>query len=212
MTKLNPRPKGQHYVPRMLLEKFTGDSPKNMVWVYDLEQRKARPSKPRNTAKHSNLYSPIGPDGQRVDLMEKALSDLESAATTPYLQLLSGEIPRGTARAEFALFVAMQYLRSPRHIRSMADGEARMMHQMMMMQTPDKEALASLHEEMGRPLSPEQVDRQWDFINDPKRYGISVHLQRGLVALGAAPGIAKILESRRWYIFRSESKKTGHFR
>lgn len=161
MKSSNPRPKSQHYVPRMMLEKFAGDSPKNMVWVYDLDQRKARPSKPKNTAKQSNLYSPVGPDGQRVDHMEKALSDVESAATDPYMRLLSGEIPRGMARAEFAFFIALQYLRSPRHIRSVAEGDARIMHRMMMMRTPDKEALADLHEEMGRPLSTGEVDEQW---------------------------------------------------
>lgn len=205
-AKEKPRPKGQHYVPRMMLEHFVGSSPKNMVWVYDLDEGIARPSKPSNTAKQSNLYSPVGPDGDRIDMLEDAFSQLESAAKEPYLQLLAGEIPTGNARAEFSLFVAMQYLRSPRHMRSVADGNARMMHQLMMMRTPNKEALASLHQEMGQPLTDEQIDRQWAFIRDPSRYGLNISLHRGLIALGAAPEIANIIENRGWYLFRGQKR------
>ena len=57
MKRGSPRPKRQHYVPCMHLSKFVGEQPKNMIWTFDNQTEKWRPSTVENTAVQSNFYS-----------------------------------------------------------------------------------------------------------------------------------------------------------
>jgi len=194
------RTKAQHYVPRLHLRQFLGQAPINMVWTYSKTRGTALPSRVEETGQQTNYYSVKDGDGEYQDAIDNLFDDIETRAAAPYRALLAGEIPRDQARADFAVFVATCFTRSPALIRAYAEGTARAMHLQLRLNAKTREGFDRLADEMenetGKAIS--DRDRAYEFINDPSRYSIGISEKRGLKAIGIADDIAPILYGRPW--------------
>ncbi len=115
------RTKNQHYVPRLHLKHFIGDTPRGMIWTYDMQREKVRPSKIASTGSQNNYYSVENEDGDYVDILDDWLTDVEGKAVSGYEMLLRGVVPSGQVRMDFSTFVASLYARSPSLLRMHAE-------------------------------------------------------------------------------------------
>lgn len=195
------RTKNQHYVPRLHLRRFVGAQPKNMVWVYSKGQLKARPSRVEETGSRNNFYSILSENGVYHDDIDEMLEKIENLAAEPYRGLLSGSIPQGQRRADFAMFLATAFSRSPAQIRAYAEAMARAWQTELRVRTQTKAGFDDLikgMDEAGIPI--EDPENLHSFIHDPSRYWLSVSEKRGLEAIGVADDLAPILFARRWRV------------
>lgn len=196
------RTKDQHYVPRLHLEHFCGDSPKNMIWTYSKSGRKPRPSRVQETGFQKNYYSVRGEDGSYFDDIDNKLTEIENEAAAPYRRLLSGELPEGQERANFAMFVATSFSRSPSLIRSYAEAFGRSAQLQMRMHAESSSRfnrfIDAMEYKTGNRI--EDRDELFAFVNDPSRYTIKVSEKRGLRAIGIADKLAPLLYERYWHI------------
>lgn len=204
------RKKRQHFVPQMHLKNFVGVSPKSMIWVYDVEQRSARPSKVCNVGHGTNFYSVRSPDGCWNDEIDDWLTEIESRASVPYADLLIGKMPMGEARSAVANFVATLYLRSPAVIRAAAAGYGHFVQLLMNAEWSTRarfeKSIDRFEKDTGRVVG--ERDEIWSYHTEKDRHVVSVDQKRGLTTLGAASKIASILMARRWNIERPSS---GYF-
>ena len=107
-------PKGQHFIPRLHLQHFAGQSPKGQVWTYDAVVGKAWSSILEETAVQTHFYSAEKDDGSMDTRFEEFLSEVESAAAPVYKRLLRGVILKDSqARVDFAQFLALMHVRTP---------------------------------------------------------------------------------------------------
>lgn len=195
-----PRPKRQHYVPRLHLNRFVGEQPKNMVWTFDNQTEKWRPSTVENTAVQSNFYSVPTKEGLD-DGIEALLGKIESAAAAGYEMLLAGKIPTGQARADFAMFVATLHVRTPAMINAVAAGHAQALDRTLDVILSSRDGYEHLKEEIGK----ESVEKCTyedlrAFTKDKSRYHLAVSRKQGLSIIGAADEIGPILYRREWFV------------
>lgn len=204
-----PRPKRQHYVPRLHLSRFVGQAPKNMIWTFDNQTEKWRPSKVEKTAVQSNFYSIETEEGWN-DGIDDLLGGIEAAAVPGYEMLLAGKVPTQQTRADFATFLATLHLRTPAAINAFAQGEAEFMDRLADMMLEDREAYEQFAAERtmrtGEP--PISHKRMMEFKRDKSRYTLQVSQKRGLSAIGAADRIGPILYERNWFVC---TPLTGYF-
>jgi hypothetical protein len=100
-------PKGQHFIPRLHLQHFTGDNPKGQVWTYDAPSGRAWSAIPEETAVQTHFYSAERDGGSMDTRIEEFLSTVEGAAAPVYECLLKGAIPKDSQeRMSFAQFLA----------------------------------------------------------------------------------------------------------
>ena len=196
------RTKDQHFVPRLHLQHFCGDAPKNMVWIYSKRRDRPRPSRIEETGFQKNYYSVRTDDGVYHDGIDDMLTQIENKAAAPYRELLTGGVPSGQARADFAVFVATCYSRSPAQIRGWAEAAARAAQIQMRMSAETRRRFDRMTDAMERDTGkaiPDR-DRAFAFINDPSRYTLGISEKRGLQAIGVADTIAPLLYERSWVI------------
>lgn len=195
------RSKRQHYVPRLHLRRFISNQPKNMVWTYDKERGTARPSRVEETACQSNFYSVRGADGVYNDMLDIWLQGVESDAASPYEELLSGSIPSGQAKADFAVFVSSLYVRSPALIRANAVGFAQFTQHMLDVQFGTRERFEAAMNRYQRDTGVDvNRDKLFAFWNDKTRFTMNISHKSGLGAMSAADELTEILFNRHWYI------------
>lgn len=204
-TRSGKRTKAQHYVPRLHLRQFLGQSPMNMVWVYSKARGTALPSRVEETGQQTNYYSVRDDNGDYHDAIDNMFDDIETKAAAPYRALLAGQIPHDQARADFAVFVATCFTRSPALIRAYAEGTARAMHLELRLNAKTREGFDRLTDAMESETGKVIADREraYKFINDPSRYSIGISEKRGLAAIGIADDIAPILYDRPWTLVES---------
>ncbi|WP_432284233.1 DUF4238 domain-containing protein [Aminobacter sp. BA135] len=115
---MRERTKRQHVVPRFYLRYFT--QPDGELWTHDCVTGSARKTTPEKTAFETNIYTPLGEDGSRIDLIEDTLATIESQAAAIYPELL-GFRPLGeVTKLDFAVFLATMFTRSPAQLRQFA--------------------------------------------------------------------------------------------
>jgi uncharacterized protein DUF4238 len=196
------RTRNQHYVPRLHLRRFLSSAPKNMVWTYDNQTGRVRPSKVGETGNQSNFYSVKLEDGSYVDELDKVLQRIESAAAEPYELLLTGEVPQGQGRADFSQFVASLYARSPALIRSAAKGYGEFLQHWLDLRANTREHFDALMDDLERDTGKPVPDRDeaYEFWQDKSGFYMEVSQKQGLPVLAAADEIAQLLYYREWYL------------
>ena len=190
----------------MHLQHFAGPEPKGHVWTYDAQTGQVRHAIPEETAVETHFYS-VETDGGTMDTrIEAKLSEIESNAAPAYEMLLQGTVPGETQeRMDFAVFLALMYLRTPAMRRMNAEMISRHMQIMCYAYGTDERAfdamLRRFEEGTGRaPLTAEQKERlRQDFI-DPTSYVLEVSKERTLGALGASDELTPILFQMKWSI------------
>ncbi|HEX4737952.1 MAG TPA: DUF4238 domain-containing protein [Allosphingosinicella sp.] len=201
-AKPTPRTKNQHFVPRLHLQHFRGEQPKNMIWTYDAEKGTARPSRIEETGAQTNFYSIKRDDGSYLDTLEKWLEGVETAADEPYRALLRGDIPKGQAKADFAVFVASLFARSPSLIRAQAEGYAQALQMEMDVHWGTRERFDRFIDRFEADTGEHVRDRDhlFAFWHDKKRFFMEISQKRGLSIIGATDKITDFLYERNWYL------------
>lgn len=115
---MSDRTKRQHIVPRFYLRHFT--QPDGELWTHDCVTGSVRKTTPEKTAFETNIYTPIGEDGARMELIEDTLATIESQAATIYPDLLAFRALDPVAKLDFAAFLATMFARSPAQLRQFA--------------------------------------------------------------------------------------------
>lgn len=116
---VSERTKRQHVVPRFYLRHFT--QPDGELWTHDSVMGTARKTTPEKTAFETNIYTPVGEDGARVEMIEDALAKIESQAAIIYPDLLAFRALDPVAKMDFAAFLATMFARSPAQLRQFAE-------------------------------------------------------------------------------------------
>jgi hypothetical protein len=199
------RTRDQHFVPQLHLKHFRGEVPKNMIWTYSKVRGIVRPSRIQETGFKKNFYSVQDEGGVYFDDIDNMLTDIENRSTDPYHKLLSGEIPTGQERADFSVFLATSFTRSPALIRSFAESSARMSTLEVRMNAKDRNRFDGMIDRIERETGEALFDRDaaFEFINDPRRYTIGISEKSGLKAIGIADKLAPMLFDRHWHVIES---------
>jgi hypothetical protein len=125
---------------------------------------------------------------------------MESAAAPVYEALLRGKIPKGSqARADFATFLALMYVRTPAMRRMTGELTGRHLQIMTYAHALDDRAfeklIADLEEERGQPLDAEMKERVRNTMLDPSGYVLEISKERILEILAVADKLAPIFYS-----------------
>jgi hypothetical protein len=198
----NPRPKAQHFVPRFYLANFVDED--GMVWTYDPVSDSVRASTPEKTAVQTNFYSAMDADGNYIDAIETWLSGVGSKAADLYPKVLRGEVLKGQARADFAVFVSSLFARSPAQVNFAAEmigAFAQMTNDMMVADRVRFEQLMDQWEaDTGRKTTPEQREDTFNFARDKSRYTITVDRMAGLRGMAVADTLTDIFFKMKWIV------------
>uniref|UniRef100_UPI0035CC2FFD DUF4238 domain-containing protein n=1 Tax=uncultured Sphingomonas sp. TaxID=158754 RepID=UPI0035CC2FFD len=196
------RTKNQHFVPRLHLKHFIGVKPKNMIWTFDSQLERWRPSTVENTGAQTNFYSMPDGKGGHIDWLDDALTAIENRAVAGYEALASGRIPTGQHRADFAMFVATMFVRSPAIINATASGHALyadiISQRMVSSKGEFDRCAAAYRRDTGNDLG--SYDKMRAFLRNRDGYKIEVSQKAGLKIVGAADEIWPLLYDRAWYI------------
>ncbi len=172
-----------------------------MVWTYDKELGTVRPSRVEETGCQSNFYSVRGAEGTYNDILDVWLQGVESDAAGPYDELLNGSIPAGQAKADFAVFVASLYARSPALIRANAIGFAQFTQHIMDLQFGTRERFEAAMDRYERDTGVKvNRDELFEFWNDKSRFTMEISQKKGLSAMSVADELTDIFFDRHWYL------------
>ncbi|NTH14744.1 DUF4238 domain-containing protein [Agrobacterium rhizogenes] len=197
---MSERTKRQHVVPRFYLRYFT--QPDGELWTHDCVTGTARRSAPEKTAYETNIYTPTGEDGARIDLIEDTLAKIESQAATIYPELLAFRPLTPVAKLDFAAFLATMFARSPAQLRQFA-------------QTMSQMALWGSRHEMDREFrqkeargdvsAADEVIRK--ILHDNEMFTMSVDRRVGLLAFEQAKPLMNIMARMNWSYEISEKQQ-----
>jgi hypothetical protein len=196
-------PKRQHFIPCLYLKHFVGPAPKGQVWTYDAQAGAVRSAIPEETAVETHFYSVENPDGTMDTRIEEALASAESHASLVYEALLRKEIPKASqARADFSMFLALMYARTPAMRRMYAEGYSQLLQCRLYANGNDSRAFNTLIQhyeiEEGLVLDTEQKEQLRKAMLDPSGYRIEVPKERTLAVLGVATALEPILFQMTW--------------
>lgn len=204
---MSSRTKKQHVVPRFYLSKFCDQD--GLVWAYS-GLDKPRGDKPEATAVETNFYSPIGADGERFDEAEKLLAQIEGNAAPLWEDLCEGKVFVGEKRECIAVFLAAQYLRSPRSISAGAEMMGLLVHHTAKFIASDKDAhdqsVDNYEKETGERISAEEREKMREFMSDPRNFSINVLRSAGLPMLGGVATLADTFLKMKWVVGRSKDQ------
>jgi len=199
---MSTRTKKSHFVPRFYLDRFA-DSQRN-VWQYDLDLQQVTGGEPEKMGLASNFYSPIDPDGNRIDDIEAMLSDFENLAAPLFDRLEEGENFIGRDREALAAFLAAQYLRSPVMISVAAELYAKTVNRIASVTISDdalfQENMDFLDKKSGKDTSKDDRERLRLSLLDPGKFEMSVLRHAGLRALNGIPELAEIFLNLTWLV------------
>ena len=202
---ITPRPKRQHHVPRFYLEYFVDQN--GDVWTYDNTKKTIRNSIPKETAIESNLYSGLNEQGKYIDAIEKLLEGIEDKAAAIYPKVMRNEIITGQERADFSMFIATLYTRSPAMMNTYAEMTGYMAQHItsatMSNRTHFESSINEYDQAQGTITTQMERDKLFAFAKDKSNYTIQVDKKRGLSALGIADAIAPIILDMNWFVFES---------
>ncbi|TCU15576.1 DUF4238 domain-containing protein [Rhizobium laguerreae] len=198
--RMGERTKRQHIVPRFYLRHFTQAD--GELWTHDCVSGSARKSTPEKTAYETNIYTPLGEDGVRIDLVEDSLAKIESSAAQIYPDLLSFRRLSNVAKADFAAFLGTMFARSPAQLRQFAQ----FMGQMTSWGTKhEMEREFRLKEENGELSELDAAVRE--ILHDDDLFTMSVDRRVGLLAFQQAASLSKIMMRMTWNYEISENQQ-----
>ncbi|WP_049730531.1 DUF4238 domain-containing protein [Rhizobium ecuadorense] len=197
---MSERTKRQHVVPRFYLRYFTQAD--GELWTHDCISGNARKTTPEKTAYETNIYTPVGEDGVRVDLIEDTLAKIESRAAEIYPDLLSFKKLSDVAKLDFAVFLATMFTRSPAQLRQFAQ----FMGQMAVWGS--KHEMEREYRAKERDGSLSEIDAAvWELLQNDQLYELSVDRRVGLLAFQQADTLAHLMTRMTWNYEISEGQQ-----
>ena len=106
------KPKRHHYVSQGYMKKFI-EQP-NTLYVYDKETSRIRPTSPRSIAFENDFYTVDTISEKDSSEVEESLGKIESTAIPLISELISSDNLSNPNRADLAIYIAIQYGRTPR--------------------------------------------------------------------------------------------------
>lgn len=203
-TKKSPDRVKQHIVPRMHLERFSGDHPKDHVWTYLKQGGPVRSGKADVTGREGHFYSFENEDGTHDTWVEDTLGKIESKAEEPYRRLLSAEIPRGSERVAFSAFLATMYFRTRPARRIDAEMQSRLI-QLKTYATANHPGafdtfVRNFERDTNRKLSDQQRADIKETMLDPSGYEMLMPKHRTLDIFDKAKKLAPLLHDMTWSV------------
>jgi len=197
---MSERTKRQHVVPRFYMRHFT--QPDGELWTHDCVTGTARRSTPEKTAYETNIYTPTGEDGARIDLIEDTLATIESQAASIYPELLAFKPLDAVAKLDFAAFLATMFARSPAQLRQFA-------------QTMGQMVLWRSRHEMDREFCEKEAtgdvtaaDRAVQkILRDNEVFTMNVDRRVGLLAFQQAQPLMQVMNQMTWSYEISERQQ-----
>jgi hypothetical protein len=190
----------------MHLKHFAGAEPKGHVWTYDAVAGTARSAIPEETGVISHFYSIERDDGVMDTRIEEFLAKAESEATPIYEGLIDGQIPAGQAKADFAQFLALTFVRTTAMRKMAADMYSREMQIMNYAYAADDKAFAALNKRIADAGGPVLDDAAKEQVRqgflDPSGFVIEVAKEPTLQILGAADKLSPLFYRMNWSLLR----------
>ncbi len=173
-----------------------------MVWTYDTADDNIWPASPENTAVQANIYSPKDDSGEYLDEIEDWLAAVETTAAPLYARVIDGNVLADQERADFSVFLASLYARSPANIRASAEFKGYAMQLAFGAFLSDRERYDRLidrfDEAKGMTTSKEKRDQAFEFARDKDAYTLEVNQHAGLSNIQVTDRLAPILFQMKW--------------
>ncbi|RVR05113.1 DUF4238 domain-containing protein [Sinorhizobium meliloti] len=197
---MSERTKRQHVIPRFYLRHFT--QPDGELWTHDCVTGSVRKTTPEKTAFETNIYTPVGEDGARIELIEDTLATIESQAASIYPDLLAFRTLDPVAKLDFAAFLATMFARSPAQLRQFAQTMGQMAlwggrHAM------DREFREK--EERGEVSAADRTIQK--VLHDSEMFSMDVDRRVGLLAFQQAETLMHLMAQMNWSYEISESQQ-----
>jgi hypothetical protein len=107
--------KRHHFVPAFLIAQWATPPRDRNGRLYQLDKATGRPTRVRasEVGHIRQFYAVVNPQGDRDTATETALSMVDGQAAGIVTSMLAGNVPSDEERAELALFLAFQDMRTP---------------------------------------------------------------------------------------------------
>jgi hypothetical protein len=200
----------QHIIPSFHLSQFTGNHPKDCVWVYDGKDNKTWPSSPDGIGHETYAYSVREMDGSWNTTVDEWVTKLEGFGVPVYRKLLELQIPHDHSedRAKFAAYMAFMHTRTKAMRRLAAEAYAGILAMKNELSGRNEDVFATLvaevEEREGRPLSPEDREAYRQALLDPSKFSLTIPKGKALIGMTAVPEIAKLFEAMSWTLCIAE--------
>ncbi|MCZ7977518.1 DUF4238 domain-containing protein [Agrobacterium salinitolerans] len=197
---MSERTKRQHVVPRFYLRHFT--QPDGELWTHDSVMGAARKTTPEKTAFETNIYTPVGEDGARVEVIEDALAKIESQAATIYPELLAFRALDPVAKMDFAAFLATMFARSPAQLRQFAQTMGEML---LWGSRHEMERVFREKEAKGDATAADRAVQE--ILNNNEMFTVNVDRRVGLLAFQQAQPLMQLMHQMTWSYEISERQQ-----
>ena len=202
--------KQAHTVPTFYLDSFSGSAPKGQVWTYDKTLNKRWSAKPENTGKQGYFYAVNKEDGTKDLTIENYLSNVETKAKPGYEMLLQGNIPDGQVRADFATYVALQFMRTTSMRQRWAESYCKQLQQKMNATIADKEAFDQFMEkealETGIVVTDAKKEKIRLGLSKPSNFILQVPQEMTMSALLPADSLMEAIYNMDWSVGHTINK------
>ncbi len=193
------RSKRHHFIPAFYLRHFANS--KAQVRIYPTHCNKPFfSSSVKNAAVEAGFYTIVSDDSSKASVLETELAKIEAAAQHAIGHVLSGTPPSVEDRRDLALFMAIQYSRTP---------EQRSQHALMV-DAIEKAFYENMTEEwarerlaqIGKEPTPDMVALVLDISKNPQKYLFRPHPNDFLAVMVrvAVEGLAPLLFGRHWVV------------
>lgn len=164
-----------------------------LLWTHDSQLDTLRQTSPEQTGFETNIYTPVDDDGNRVELVETTLAEIESCAAPILNKLTSCKALNAAEKSDFSAFLATMFLRSPAQLRQIAELMGATAHSMasasIKSQNQEKEKEGTLTDS-SRKLQ--------EFIQNKDNFTMNVDRRVGLMSFTHAETMSNIMENMRW--------------
>jgi hypothetical protein len=203
-------PKNHHFIPRFYLEKFTSKDADQVVWTYDTKGNRAWARSPDNTAIEKHLYSVTMADGCHNTSIEEHFSKIESKATPILDKLIECEKLSDLERVNFAIFLAIMYVRTDAFRQNYAELEASFLslknHRIASSKRLFEAHMRKYQEAVGA-LSEDEINDLKDGMLNPQKFSITLSKKLTLKALGAYESLSPFFYEMNWTVLTTSSPR-----
>jgi Protein of unknown function (DUF4238) len=209
-TGARSEPRLHHYVPRFLLRHFAND--RNQLRTLDLENERVYVQSVGNAAAKRDYNTIYDDDGQREQIVEHILSQMEGHLATVVGMLIDGRLTAPVKapteiRQLITSFVLVQWARTPagRHALSSAT-DAKLKRQIR--EAGPQRLREMFDAERETPLTDEEAAQYWSILSDENAYRFTDYTNN-VVRAGFENLPARQQQLSEWTIFLVEwSRKT----
>lgn len=202
-------PKRQHFLPRFYLQGFTGSD--GCLAVHDRVKREVRRQQPLNTGAVGHLYTVVDDQGRQRFELERALSEIESAAARHLPGLIQRKPLSFEARGAIAHYLGTLAVRTPEFIESIRTLNGQMIKTATrMLFSTEAQAFKLLRAQSEHAaLSDSEVAdlarRMVDFAEEAQ-YDVEADEKEAMtMALPMGETIAEAMAERHWSVWKAPS-------